>query len=145
VQATTTTALNPDGISYDKTVALRQDVVRRTTKKPRWVPGLVFDYQSSVLGKLLRQRRLLFGNDFTLGGHFSVQCNVGLPFVRHVVFVKNGLNGAFWNAGFTVNTLVWLDVQHPLAFVKALNGTDHYTIGVTAAIAGFSYNVSHLD
>jgi hypothetical protein len=37
-----------------------------------------------------------------------------------------------------------MNVQHGFAFVETLYRANHYTVGITATIAGLGYNMSHL-
>jgi hypothetical protein len=92
---------------------------------------------------LIGQGWLLLGDNLRLWSHFSVHFDVVLPFVRHIVFMENGFDGALWNTGFAVNTFFWMDVDHLLAFVEALYRTDDNTIGIAAANARLSNYVSH--
>jgi hypothetical protein len=57
--------------------------------------------------------------------------------------VKNRFDRAFRNARFAVNALIGMDVQHRVAFVKALDGTNHDAIGVSAAIARLGNYMCH--
>ena len=57
--------------------------------------------------------------------------------------MEDGFDGAFWNAGFAVNALFRMDVEHRLAFVEALDGADDNAVGVLAVEAGFGNDVSH--
>jgi len=46
---------------------------------------------------------------------------VALPLLRNIVFVVDRLNGADRLTGAAVNALVGVDVEHPLAFVDAVD------------------------
>ena len=89
------------------------------------------------------QRLFLFGDHFGLLGHFGVEFDVAFPIARYVIFVEDGLDGAFGHAGFAIDAFIRMDVEHVCAFVKAFDGADHYAIGVSAAHARLSHNVSH--
>ena len=45
------------------------------------------------------------------------------PLLRNIIFVIDGLNRADWLAGATVHTLIGLDVEHPITFIDAVDGT----------------------
>jgi hypothetical protein len=57
--------------------------------------------------------------------------------------VEYRFDWAFGDASFAVDALIRVDVEHVCAFVKAFDGADHYAIGVSAAYARLSHNVSH--
>jgi hypothetical protein len=75
--------------------------------------------------------------------HIGVEFDVAFPLGGNVVFVENGLDGAFGHAGFAIDAFIRMDIEHLIAFVKAFDRADHYAIGVSAAYAGLSHNVSH--
>ena len=103
-------------------------------------------YGRSTLSRLLAsQRGLLFGNHFALWGHLRVQFDEAFPFAWNVVFVEDCFNRAFRNACLAVNALFWMDVKHLIAFVEALYGANHNTIGITATNTRLSYNVGHVS
>lgn len=91
----------------------------------------------------IRQRLLLFSNHFRLRSHFRVQLNVVFPFGGHVVLVENGLNGALRDTSFAVDALLWVDVEHLFALIKALDRANNDAIGVSATITGLGNNVGH--
>jgi len=51
----------------------------------------------------------------------SVNGGVRLPLFGHIVFVINSFNWAHWLARATVNTLIRLDIKHPVTLVDAIN------------------------
>jgi hypothetical protein len=57
--------------------------------------------------------------------------------------VKDGLDGALGNAGFAIDALIGMDVEHLLAFVEAFDRANHHAICVFAAEARLNDNVSH--
>lgn len=81
----------------------------------------------------LRQWRLLLGDHFGIFGLLSVELQVRCPLRRQIVLVEDCLDGAFGNAGFAVNALFRMDVQHLLAFVETFHGANDNAIGVLAA------------
>lgn len=89
------------------------------------------------------QRSLLFGDDFALSRHLSVQLDVLLLIVRHVVFVVDRFDRALGYTGFAIDAFIRVDVKHALALVEALNGANDDAIGIPATITGFCYYVSH--
>jgi hypothetical protein len=105
---------------------------------PRSVP-----YNLLFAGLLFRQRRFLFGDDRALGCHFGVELGEGLLVLGHIVLMENGLDGAFGNASFAIDAFIRVDVKHLLTFIKAFDGAYDDAVGVFAAEAGLSNNVSH--
>lgn len=91
----------------------------------------------------LGQGFFLFGDHFGCYGHFGVEFDVAFPVGRYVIFVEDGLDRAFGHAGFAIDAFIRMDVEHVSAFVKAFDWADHYAIGVSAAYARLSHNVSH--
>jgi hypothetical protein len=57
--------------------------------------------------------------------------------------VEDRLDWALRNAGFAIDALVRVDIEHLLALVEALHGAHHHAIGVLAAEAGFGNDMSH--
>src|SRR5690625_586476 len=72
-----------------------------------------------VLGDRPQLGRTPWGADVV--EELRVDGRVLLPLVRHVVLVENGLDRAHRLTGTTVNALVRVDVQHPLALVDAVD------------------------
>ena len=91
----------------------------------------------------LSQRFFLFGNYFGLRRHLGIHLDVVLPLFGYIVFVENGFNRAFRDAGFAVNAFFRMNIKHLFALVKALNGADHDTIGISATYARLGNNVGH--
>jgi hypothetical protein len=75
---------------------------------------------------------------------FGVQLNKVLHSFRNVVFVKNGFDGALGYASFAIDTFFRVDVKHGFAFVETFYWADDDAIGISAAITGFGYYVSHM-
>jgi hypothetical protein len=75
---------------------------------------------------------------------FGIDLNVFLPLLRHIVFVKDGFDWAFRDAGFAVDALVWVDVEHLVAFVEALDRTNDDAVRVFAVKTWLRYDVWHL-
>jgi hypothetical protein len=49
--------------------------------------------------------------------------SVLFPLRGHIIFIEDGLDGADRLAGAAINALVWLDVEHALALINAINRT----------------------
>ena len=63
---------------------------------------------------------------------------------RKVVFVEDRFDRTLGDAGFAVDALIRMDVEHLLAFVEAFHGADDDAIGVFAPVAGLSDNVGYV-
>jgi len=83
----------------------------------------------------LRRRAL-----FRLG---SVQFDVACPLGWHIVFVEDRFDRAFGNARSAVDAFVWIDVDHFVIFVKALDGAYGQAGFILAAFAGFGNHQRH--
>jgi hypothetical protein len=57
--------------------------------------------------------------------------------------VKDGFDGALWDAGFAVDAFVRVDVEDFFAFIKTFHRANHDTISVLAAEARFANDVRH--
>ena len=75
--------------------------------------------------------------------HFCVEQKVLLRVVGKVVFVKNRFYGAFGDACFAVNAILWIDVEHIWALVKTVARAYRYACGIFAAHTLFRYNECH--
>ena len=75
----------------------------------------------------------------------GIDLNVTLLVVWHIILVEYSLDGAFGNTCLAIDTLVRMNIDHLVAvdFIKTLYGANNNTIGVSAPITGFGYNVSH--
>jgi hypothetical protein len=69
-------------------------------------------------------------DDADLGGstrrpHLFEELDIGRvvlsPLRRNVIFVVNRFHWAHWFTGATVNTLIGVDVEHPIAFIDAID------------------------
>jgi hypothetical protein len=87
---------------------------------------------------------LAFGYVFRVFDFIGVELNEVFPFIRNVVFVIDGFNWTFRNACFAIDAFIWMDIQHVVAGIKTLDWANNHTVCVTATIARFSDNVSHL-
>jgi hypothetical protein len=96
-------------------------------------------------GLFVSQRSFLLSNHFTLLRHFRVQLKIVLPFRGQVIFVENGLYGAFRHTSFAVDAFFGMNVQHLLPLIEALHRANHYAVGISAAFAGLRYDVSHIN
>lgn len=109
---------------------------------PSWRSNRFVD--TSFLERLrIGQGLLLFRNDLGVSDHFGVELDVVFPFGWHVVFVEDRFNRAFSYASFAVDALIWVDVEHLVPFVKALDWAYDNAVGIAAANAGLSDDVSH--
>jgi hypothetical protein len=63
---------------------------------------------------------------------------------RDIVFIVNGLNGAYRLTRTAVNTFVWLDVQHAVAFIDAIHRTLFNTRPVFEVYTGKGDDVGHV-
>jgi len=115
----------------------------RTQRRPVWLwsPRLL----RSVRARAVRvgHRFLLLRDHRALGRQLGVERLVVGPFAREVVFVEDGLDGAFRDAGFAVNALVGMNVQHRLPLVETFYGAHHNAVGVFAIEARLSNDVGH--
>jgi hypothetical protein len=57
--------------------------------------------------------------------------NIGLvvvsPLSRKVILVVDSFNRTYWFTSSTVDTLIWVDVEHAVTFVDAVNRALSYT------------------
>jgi hypothetical protein len=81
---------------------------------------------------------------FQFSDAFRVQLNEARPGEGHARVVKNRLNGAFRHAGFAVDAVFRIDVEHLSIFVEALAGAHYYTIGVLAVPTRFADDKRHV-
>ena len=88
------------------------------------------------------QRFFLFSDDRARRSHFFVEGCVGGPFRRQVVFVEDGFDRAFRDAGFAVDALIRMDEEHRLAFVKAFDRADDDAVSVLAVETRLGDDVS---
>jgi hypothetical protein len=65
------------------------------------------------------------------------------PFPGDFIFREDRSDGTDRLAGITIYTLIRIDVEHIIPFVKALNGANLRTIAILAIYTGFAYNISH--
>lgn len=65
------------------------------------------------------------------------------PRRRNIVFVENGFDGALRNTGFTVDTFIWMDVDHVRVFVEAIAWANLQASFIFAAFAWFSHDHRH--
>ena len=86
----------------------------------------------------------MFGDHRALRSHVGVELLVVSPFCRKVVFVEDGRNRAFRNAGFTIDAFIRVDEQDCFAFVKALHWTNDYAVCVFTVEARLSDDMSHV-
>lgn len=105
------------------------------------------DYQAAKIDSTLvvSQWLFLFGNHFALWSHFGIQFDKALPFAWNVIFMEDRFDWAFGNACFAVDALFRMDIEHLIAFIEALYGANHNTIGITATNTRLSYNVGHVS
>jgi hypothetical protein len=61
----------------------------------------------------------------------------------HIILGVNCIYWALWHADGAVNTLIGINDQKVWTFAKAIYWANVNTVGVFAADAGFSNNVSH--
>jgi len=62
---------------------------------------------------------------------------------RDIIFRIDRIDWAFWYAYGAIDTLIGIDYQKVGAFAEAVHWAHVYTVGIFAADAGFSNNVSH--
>ena len=74
---------------------------------------------------------------------FSILFDIALPLFGNIGIGENGFHRTFRNTEVAIDTLLGVDVEYQLIFVKALDRTDRYTVGIFAVFTGFTYNVSH--
>jgi molybdopterin biosynthesis enzyme MoaB len=66
-----------------------------------------------------------------------------LLIARNIIFCIDGSHGTLRNADSTVNALIRINDKKIGSFAEAINWANINTVGVFAADAGFSNNVSH--
>ncbi len=88
---------------------------------------------------------LLLGDAWALRSHLGVQFLVGCPLAWQIVFVENGRNRAFRNAGFAVDAFIRVNEENRFAFVEALDRANNDAVGVLAVKAWFGDDMSHLS
>jgi hypothetical protein len=91
----------------------------------------------------LDQGVFFLGDHRQLQRHLGVQFGEACPLFRNVVFVEDGFDGTFRDAGFAVDALVGMDVENQFAFVETLDGANDDAIGVLAIEARFANDMSH--
>lgn len=106
---------------------------------PTWAKA----YVRQSLCRRRSERFFLLGNDRAGLRELCVEFLIVGPLFRQVVFMENGGNRAFWNAGFAVDAFFRRNVNHLLAFIEALDWTDHHAVSVLTGEARFGNNVSH--
>ena len=57
--------------------------------------------------------------------------------------MENGFHRAFGDAGFAVDALIRVDIEHLLAFVEAFHRANDHAIRVFAGKARLAYDVGH--
>jgi hypothetical protein len=114
---------------------------KKTTGEPVVCISLV-DCESNLLAIFL-QRFFSLSDVWSTFNFVCVELNKALPLFRNIVLVENGFYWAFWNTSLTVNALIRVDVEHLIAFVKALDRAHYNTIGIAASVARFGYYMCH--
>ena len=76
--------------------------------------------------------------------YFGIFCIKAQPILQVRVGVRlDRLDWAFWLAHSAIDALVWMDDEHVLAFVKAVDRTDFNAIGVFAFDTVFGDHECH--
>lgn len=57
--------------------------------------------------------------------------------------MENRFHRALSDASFAIDALIWMDVEHLVPFVKALDWANDNAVGISATNTGLSDNVSH--
>ena len=73
----------------------------------------------------------------------GIQFQIALPFIRHVIFMKDSFNRTLRNACFAVNAFLGVDVEHLVALVETFHGANDDAISVFASVAWLGNDVSH--
>jgi hypothetical protein len=89
------------------------------------------------------QRLFSLSDVFTFFRLVSIDLDVTGPFFGHFIFVENRFDRAFRHASFAIDALIGVDVEHRVAFVKALDWANDNAIGVAATITRLGDNMSH--
>ena len=105
------------------------------------IPRSILDRHAA--GLVVTQRLFAFGDVLASFRLFRIQLDVALPFLRHVVFMEDRFDRAFWNTRFAIDALFWMDVKHRLALVEAFYRANNDAIGVATSVARLGDNVSH--
>ena len=76
-------------------------------------------------------------------GHLRVQLNKRSPLIGHIFFGKNGPNRTSVGAGFAVDTLIGVNVEHLLSLMKTVTGTNLDAFAMLATEAWLGNHMSH--
>jgi hypothetical protein len=57
-----------------------------------------------------------------LGEKVNVRFVILTPLTRQVIFVVNGFHWANWFASTTIHTFIWVDIEHTITLVNAVDG-----------------------
>jgi hypothetical protein len=79
-----------------------------------------------------------------LGEKVNVRPVVLAPLARKVILVIDGFNWANWFASTTVNTFIWVDIEHSITLVYTVDGALIDTSLVFDVDARKGYYVSHV-
>src|SRR5205823_3947148 len=107
----------------------------------------ISDLSSGLLALGAFLRRILLG-DAAAGflqrrGLLGVEGREARPLARHVGLDEDGLDRTLGYAGFAVDAVRGIDVEHLLVLVEALHGADRNAVGVLAIVAGLADDVRH--
>jgi hypothetical protein len=80
---------------------------------------------------------------FQFGGAFFIDLDIALPLCRDVVFRVNGFDRALGDAGFAVDAVIGVNVEHRIVLIEALDRANNATISVLAIVASFGDDVGH--
>ena len=105
--------------------------------------GIKIELNDERLNSRVRQRRFSVDDRWAGRGHRTVQVDERVPGLRHVVFVKNGLDEALRDAGLAVDAIVGCDVEHPVPLAEAVARADDNAIGIFAIDARLGHDKSH--
>jgi hypothetical protein len=92
---------------------------------------------------LFNQRFFFLRDDRALRGHFGVQGGEIFPLFGQVVFVEDGFDRTFGDAGFAVDAFIGMNVEDFFSFIETFDWANHDAIGVFAPEARLGDNVSH--
>jgi hypothetical protein len=114
--------------------------MKTPTTLPLWVLSFSVQRPKTLVS---RQWLFLFGNIGTLRSEFRIQLSKRLPLLGQVVLMEDCLNRTLWYAGFAVDALIGMNVQHLLSLIEAFYGAHNDTVGVLACEAGLSNHMGH--
>src|SRR6516165_2912668 len=104
---------------------------------------LLIDAFRALLGVLLFCDRAATG--FQLRRFLGVELGEAAPLSRNIGFREDGFDRTFGHAGFAVDAINRVDVEHMLPLIEAFDRADDDAVRVFAVMARLSNSVSHIQ